>query len=54
MEEKFGGERDDLLLTGVHGCSKPHDLNSRSIKKLYNEDEEEEFTRTKIFSFEGN
>ena len=39
MEEKLWGERDDLLLTGVCGGSKPHDLNSRNIKKLNAEEE---------------
>ena len=42
MEGKLGGERDDMLLTGVCGGSKHHDLNSRSIKKLNAEEEEEE------------
>ena len=56
----WGRKRRPAADCGVHGRSKPHDLNSRSIKKLYNDDdddedeEEDEFTRTKIFSFEGN
>ena len=40
MEEKLWGEKDNLLLTGVRGGSKVHDLNSRSIKKLNAEEEE--------------
>ena len=41
MEEKLWGERNDLLLTGVCGGSKPDDLNSRSIKKLNAEEDED-------------
>ena len=39
MEVKLWGERDGLLLTGVRGGSKPHDLNSRSTQKLNAEED---------------
>ena len=43
MQEIFLGERDDLLVVcGVRGGSKPHDLNSRSTKKVNAEEDEEE------------